>query len=323
MPKSRFAIGVVRMANSNNALCIIGMEKSQTNIKLLEEAKKAFDSVFFVPIEAIGVGLSEKFSINYRVADLLKFKAIFPRIPRGISSYAYQLLSLFPEETYMPVRPISFLLAEERFFLLTVLRKRQIPTLNLHLTKSSKAAVRLLEDTKFPIVIRTPDKKTGVVVKNSAEAKGIIEALGSLNQSILVEDFVKDMISVYVAAPDVIASVRKKSKEKDIVFAKGSLKKHKIDLKTEHLALDAAKAIDAQIARVDISINGEPKIVNIELNPNLTEASKAVGSNLPEMVIKHISENYKDYQQKPMLIKFFDDAKSVVKDVLKTKQMIL
>jgi glutathione synthase/RimK-type ligase-like ATP-grasp enzyme len=307
--------------NGNNSLCIIGTKKSQTNINLLNEAKKVFGSVLFVPIESIGVGLSEDFSIRYRVTDLLKFKAVFPRVPRKISSYAYQLLSLFPEGTYMPVRPISFLLAEEGFFLLTVLRKRNISTINLHMTKGPKAAVRMLEDATFPLVIRIPDKKTGVVVKNVTEAKGVVDALGSLDQSVLIEDLVKNVVSVYVAEPDVIASVKKKTKEKDVVFAAGELKKQNIDLKTKQLALDAAKAIDAQVAKVDISLNGEPKIVNIELNPDLVAPSKAVGNNLSEMVIKAIHENYSIHQQKPMLMKFFDDAKSVVKDVLKTKQL--
>jgi len=310
------------MANANSrGLCIIGTKKSETNIRLLNEAKGVFDTVLFVPIESIGVGLSNNFSIKYRVTDLLKFKAVLPRIPRKISSYAYQLLSLFPEDTYIPISPISFLLAEERFFLLTVLRKRNISTINLQMTKGTKAAARMLEEAKFPMVIRIPDKKTGVVVKNITEAKGVIDALGSLNQSVLIEELVKNVVSVYVAEPEVIASVKKKTREKDVVFASGNLKKQNIDLKTKQLALDAAKAIDAQIAKVDISINGDPKVVNIELNPDLIAPSKAVGKNLSETVIKTIHDNYTAHQQKPMLMKFFDDAKSVVKDVLKTKQM--
>ena len=307
---------------NNNNLCIIGTNKGNTDIELLNEAKKVFDSVLFVPIESIGVGLAEDFSIKYRVTDLLKFKAVFPRIPRKISSYAYQLLSLFPEDTYMPIKPISFLLAEERFFLLTVLRKRRISTINLQMTKGPKAAAKMLEDAKFPLVIRIPDKKTGIVVKNATEAKGVINALGSLNQSVLIEDLVKNVVSVYIADPEVIASVKKKTKETDVVFASGELKKQNIDLKTKQLAIDAAKAIDAQVARVDIGLNGEPRVVNIELNPDLSAASKAVDKNLAELVMKSIRENYTTHQQKPMLMKFFDDAKSVVKDVLKTKQLL-
>ena len=99
------------------SLCIIGQEKSESNLRLLAEAKKKFDSVFFVPIDSIGIGLNERFSIHYRATDILKFKAVLPRIPRAYSSYAYQLLSLFPGDTYMAVKPISFLLAAERFFL--------------------------------------------------------------------------------------------------------------------------------------------------------------------------------------------------------------
>lgn len=310
------------MANNNNTLCIIGHEKSKTNLKLLEEAKKRFDSVFFVPIDRIGIGLNDKFSISYRVSDILKFKAIFPRISRQFCSYAYQLLSLFPEDTYMPIKPISLLLADERFFLLTVLRKRGISTLNLHLTRSSKAAYRIIEQVKYPLVIRVPEKKTGVVVKNETEAKSIIDALGSLDQPIMIEDVVKDMVSVYIAKPDVIASVKKKTKEKDIVFAHGELKNQKVSLDIQHLALDAAKAVEADVARIDISLNGNPRVVNIQLDPDLIAPSKATGINLPMKIIDSIYENYKAYRQKPTLMKFFEDAKSVVKDVLKTKQLI-
>jgi len=309
------------MANGNGSLCMIGLEKSQTNIELLNEAKKAFDSVFFVPIEAIGVGISPSFSIQYRVTDLLKFSAVLPRIPKRISSYGYQLLSLFPSTTYMPIKPIAFLLAEERFFLLTILRKRQIPTIDLQMTKSPKAAIRMLDESRFPVVIRTPNRKTGVIVDNISEAKSVIEALGSLKQSVLIEEPVKNMVSVYVARPGIIAAVKKKTKEKDVVFAEGEKKKQKIDKTVQQLALDACSAIDSQIARIDISLDDEPSVVNIELNPSLTGAGQAVGENLPRLVIDSIKENYVRHQQKPVLMKFFEDAKSVVKDVLKTDQM--
>lgn len=303
-------------------LCIIGQEKSESNIKLLEEAKKKFDSVFFVPIDSIGIGLSKDFSISYRTSDILKFDAVLPRIPKSHCSYAYQLLSLFPSSTFMPIKPISFLLADERFFLLTVLRKRGVPTINLHLTRSSRAADRIVENVEFPIILRTPNKKMGVVVNNKLETRSIIDALTHLQHLILIESLVKDMVSVYVAEPEVIASVKKKTKEPDVIFSPGDYKNTKIGFDVEQLALDAAKSVDAQIARVDISLNGEPKIVNIELNPDLIEPSRVTGINLPEKIIESIHENYERNKEKPLLMKFFDDAKSVVKDVLNTKQLI-
>ncbi len=308
--------------NNDKGLCIIGQEKSDTNLKLLEEAKKKFSSVFFVPLEGIGIGLDRDFSISYRVSDLFKFKAVYPRIPKTSSSYGYQLLSLFPEDTYMPVKPISFLLADERFFLLTVLRKRGVSTLNLKLTRSTNAALSIIEGMKFPIMIRTPEKETGVIVKNKIEAKSVIGALVSLNKPILIEDVVKEMVSVYVTQPEVAAAVKKKTKERDVVFAKGELKKQNIDPAIEQLALDASKAIEAEVVRIDISPEKEPKVVNVELNPGLINASKATKINLAEKFISSIYENFRNYQQRPLLMRFFEDAKSVVKDVLKAKQLL-
>jgi glutathione synthase/RimK-type ligase-like ATP-grasp enzyme len=306
----------------NGELCIIGQEKSDTNLKLLEEAKKKFGSVLFVPIESIGVGLTEKFSITYRATDLFRFKAILSRIPKNFCSYAYQLLSLFPQETYMPIKPISYLLAGERFFLLTVLRKREVDTINLRLARSTKAARGIIEGNTFPLIIRTPDKKTGVVVKNSTEAKSIIDALASLHQTILIEDVVKDMVSVYVAEPDIIAAVKKKTKEKDIIFAPGDYKKAKLSIEIEQLALAATRGIETQLARVDISTTGEPKVVNIELNPDLVTPSRVCGIDITERIINTVYDNFEEHKQKPLLVKFFEDAKSVMKDVLKTKQLL-
>ncbi|MEE9323024.1 MAG: hypothetical protein V3U72_00615 [Candidatus Aenigmarchaeota archaeon] len=303
-------------------LCLIGQEKSETNLKLLEEAKKKFFSVFFVSVDGIRIGLGEKFAISYRTSDLTKFDSIYPRVPHSLYSYAYQLLSLLPPETYTPIKPISFLLADERFFLLSVLRKRGVSTLDIQLAKSPKAAQGILEEGKFPIIIRIPGKETGIVANTFTEAKSVIEALGSLKKSILIEEFVKDVVSCYVAEPDVIASVKKKTKEKDIIFSKGKYRKHKPDVETKHIALEAAKAIDTQLARVDISINGEPKVVNISLSPNLIIPSQATGVNLPKEIIRQVYENYKRHKEKPMLMKFFEDAKSVVKDVFKDKNLL-
>ncbi len=161
-----------------------------------------------------------------------------------------------------------------------------------------------------------------MIANTLSEAKSVIGALGSLKQTILIEEFVKDVVSCYVAEPDVIASVKKKTKEKDVIFSKGDYKNHKPDVETKHLALEAAKAIDTQIARVDISVNGGPKVVNISLSPDLMVPSQATGVNLPKEIIHQIYENYKRHKERPMLMKFFEDAKSVVKDVLKDKQLL-
>jgi gamma-F420-2:alpha-L-glutamate ligase len=308
---------------NGDRLCIIGEEKSESNIKLIEEAKKLFESVFFVPISGIHIGLTEDFTITYRTTDLLKFDAILPRIPRYFGSYAYQLLSLFPENTFIAIKPISFLLACERFFLLTILRKRNIETINLRLTHTTEAALRILEDNGFPLIIRTPGKKTGVFVANTTEAKTIIDAFAALKQPILIEDVIKDMVSVYVSEPEVIGAVKKKTEEKDIVFSKGKIKPFKLNPEIEQLALDTAKSIEAQIARVDIATSDTPRVVNVELNPSFIAPSKVIKENLVEKIINGVYENYKAHKEKPVLMKFFEDAKSVMKDVLKGKQIMI
>jgi glutathione synthase/RimK-type ligase-like ATP-grasp enzyme len=304
------------------SLCIIGQEKSQSNLKLLAEAKKRFDSVFFVPIDGIGIGLNTTFSINYRATDILKFRAILPRIPAYMSPYGYQLLSLFRPETYIQIKPISYLLATERFFMLTVLRKRGIPTINLNMARSTKAALRALDSASYPLIIRTPEKATGVIVNNKLEARSIIDALAHLKQYIVIEEVTKEIVSAFVAFPEVVASVRKKSKAKDALFGPGELKSQKLSLDAEQLAIDTANSMDTHFARVDMSVEGTPKVVNVELCPSLIEPSKVSGVNIPSRMLDVLKQNYTSYSEKPLLLKFFEDARSVVRDVLKSRQLL-
>jgi glutathione synthase/RimK-type ligase-like ATP-grasp enzyme len=296
-------------------LCILGKEKTETNLALLHEAKKRFSSVFFVPMDGIAIGLHSSFSITYRTADLLKFSAVFARVPQQSYSYAYQLLSLFPRDTYMPVPPVAFLLSTERFFLLTTLRKRGIETLDLHMVRSVKAGERMLRSFDFPVVIRVPSQRTGVTVGSRMEAKSILEALASLKQPALIEDAVKGVVSAYVARPNVVAAVRKVTKDKDAVFGEGSYKPYSISAKARDLALRTAEALDAHTVRVDMTVRGTPKVVNIELNPNLIAPSRASGVNIPARVMESVHENYMLHQEKPALLKFLADAKSAVKDM--------
>jgi glutathione synthase/RimK-type ligase-like ATP-grasp enzyme len=303
-------------------LSIIGQDKSESNLRLLEEAKKSFDSVFFVPLDGISIGLNQRFSIHYRATDMQKFKSVLPRIPKPFSSYGYQILSLFPGDSYMAVKPITYLLAAERFFLLTVLRKRGISTINLNMARSTIPAIKMVDSEKYPMIIRTTENKTGVVVKNRMEAKSIIDALAHLKQPILVEDVSRDIVSAFVAEPEVVAAVRKKSKSTDILFAPGELKSHKLSIDAEQLAIDTARSMDAHVARVDMSINGEPRVINVDLCPDLVKPSKASGVNIPRKIIESVHANQKSYSEKPMLLKFFEDAKSVVRDVLHSKNLI-
>jgi glutathione synthase/RimK-type ligase-like ATP-grasp enzyme len=221
----------------------------------------------------------------------------------------------------MPVKPISYLLAGDRFFLLTVLRKRGIPTINLNIARSVKAALRIVEQGSYPLILRIPDKATGVVVKNKLEAKSIIDALAHLDQYIVIEEVTKDIVSSYVAFPEVVASVKKKTKSTDVLFGPGELRNHRMGMEAEQLALDVASTMDTQIARVDISLNGSPRVINVELCPGLIDPSKVAGINIPKKIIELLKQNYTSYTEKPMLLKFFEDAKSVMRDVLKSKQL--
>jgi hypothetical protein len=113
--------------------------------------------------------------------------------------------------------------------------------------------------------------------------------------------------------------VRKTTKDQDVVFSPGTLRKHKLSFEEKHLAMKTAEAIDTRVVRVDMASGKDPYVVNIGLNPDLVEASKVTGVNIAREIMKRVHDDYTRHKDRPMLVKFFDDAKSVVKDVLKEK----
>ena len=101
----------------------------------------------------------------------------------------------------------------------------------------------------------------------------------------------------------------------------GEYKQARISRQLENLALEAASAVEADVARIDISPEG-PRVVNIELNPNLTIPSKASGVNIPERMMASIYDNFEAHMKKPLFVKLVEDARSAVKDMLRTKHFI-
>ena len=57
------------------------------------------------------------------------------------------------------------------------------------------------------------------------------------------------------------------------------------------------RTINAQTARVDIAMDKKkPRIVNIDLNPNLIKPSEVTGINLPKEVVKSLQNYHADIQ---------------------------
>ena len=99
--------------------------------------------------------------------------------------------------------------------------------------------------------------------------------------------------------------------------------------RNQHGSLDNFRLLDETAAISELKLfkeSGGDTIIemgNIGLcrDPEgLARISKATGVNIPARIIESIYDNYTSYKEKPMLLKFFEDAKSVMRDVLKTKQ---
>ena len=273
------------------SVCIIGDGKTKSNVMLINEASKKF-SVFFAPINGIRLRLEKGgASVMHRNLDLRKFNVILPRIPNSYSGYAHQLLSLIPSNVYLPVKSFSFLACSGRFFMFNLLRKNNIPTIDLSLARSNKASKNVFGEFEFPLIIRIPGKNTGIIAKSETEAKTIIDAIGSLGKSILIEKLDNsELVSIFIIGGKAFP-FKKISPEKDMVFSKCEYKKISIKKDEEMTAFQAVKTVKSQIARVDMFMNPS-RIANIVLNPSLSNIPNSDGTNVIESLTETLYDNY-------------------------------
>ncbi len=269
---------------------LTGRKKRKTDLKLLKEGRNYFNKVLLVPFSNLSISLDGGFSVMYRKKDLLEYDAIICRL-RGGFNPAYTIVKNFPG--YSPSKAISFLLTSDRFLMFNHLSNQNIPVPKACMLNSSKPMTNLLSDFKFPISIKVNTKERGIMfADNMDEAKTMIDTLTSLNQLIYVEEhYTKDLIEAYVIGSEVVASVRRKSKNReDMLYGRGKMKRVKLSKDLEDLAVSAADAVQTEFARVDLMENPQ-RVIGMELTPYMTRATEKTGKNIHSALVSYVEQS--------------------------------
>ncbi len=299
-------------------LCIVGpVDRKETDLRLLETAKKNFDSVLYVPFPNISLSINDITRVSYKSVDLSRFDAVLPRIPKERNLFGYLLFTTL--NLYTPVSARAFLVTSDRFLMLDILKKDNFPVPPIYFTDSIVTAKNLTEKIKFPAVLRIPGTEKGVAFANTAkEAKTILDTLGTFRKPIYLEEFFESSyIQAYVVAGHVIAAVKRRPEGNDIYFGKGTPKKVHLSTGMKNLAIGAAGTVRADFAMVEMI--KEPRCVfNVNICPPIMEAIKTTGIDIDQYLMEAINSMGR-LEKKPelsLLTKILRSTGSRVKDLL-------
>ncbi len=280
------------------------------------EMKKKFGSVFVIPINKLSINVNRKgVSILYRKREMDSFDVILPRIGPSYVKYAYLILKTMEEHTYFPNKPESYLIASDKLWTLMKLSEKGIPVPKTIGAISKEIAKRASKKIGEPIILKTDGGSGGkgvVYAKDLKSAQTMLDALGTRKgEKVLVEEFLPNPgedIRLFVIGDVVHAAAKRVASKDDIrsnIHAGGKYEKFEPDEKMKKIAVNAAKAIGADICGVDIIVSdGKPYVIECNMNPGFY-ITKITGINLFKRITDFVYGRAKEfYVEENTLIDF-------------------
>ncbi|MFA5126289.1 MAG: RimK family alpha-L-glutamate ligase [archaeon] len=259
------------------SLLIIGSKtyKESTVNVMLEEAKKKFDSVLFVPIDRVQIQTSEgKTGLFYKGKNLLAFDAIYPRISSKDMLLGEAVLKAIEcSNAYCPLNLEAYQVTNHKFFTSQKLSNKGIPGILSTLFISPKYADYAINETGYPFVMKLISgfAGKGVVLINSKEQmESILDAVHLFEEFICTQKFIKGKdsdVRCYVIGDYVIA-VKRKCKKGDWranISRGGSANLINLSPEMLEIAKNSAKTLQMDICAVDL-MEQKKKWVVIEVN---------------------------------------------------------
>lgn len=273
-----------------------------------EAMKKYFDEVDMLDIKKIEVALGNGDNpIYYDRKPLEHYDCLYVKGSHKYADLLRSITTLTPD-TYFPICPTAFTEGHDKLLTHLNIAKNRIPTPKTYFCGTLKAAKELIKDISFPLVMKFP-KGThgkGVMFVDSVEsANSVFDALVTLNQPFIIQEFIdtegKD-IRAFVVGDKVVASMERcavNGEKRANVHTGGQINRIELDAVTKKIAVNAAKAIKAEICGVDMLYTPKgPVVVEINLSPSLQGITKATDIDIADIIAKYLFIQTKAHKDK-------------------------
>ncbi|MDO8428538.1 MAG: RimK family alpha-L-glutamate ligase [Candidatus Diapherotrites archaeon] len=245
-------------------LLIIGSRryKKSTVKSLIEEGKKVFDAVLFVPVHKIKLIIEKnEVKLFYKEKNLLEFAACYPRLSSKDYYSALPVLKVLENsKVYCPVNMQNFIVSNHKYFTIRELAKANIPVVESSLFISPDSVKEAVDVLGYPVVIKLISGFAGkgvMLIKDQKQLESILDTVHLFEDYVSAQKFIADKqgdVRCYVIGEKVIAVARqgKASDWRANVSRGGTAHIIEPSLELTEMVLTAAKLFAFDICSVDV-----------------------------------------------------------------------
>ncbi|MBN2458370.1 RimK family alpha-L-glutamate ligase [Candidatus Woesearchaeota archaeon] len=286
------------------AIVSLGSKSSEWTYERMQEH---FDSVTSLDIRKIEVNLGKDAKVLYEGKPLGNFDCIYAK---GSFKYAPLLRSfttLRVAQSYMPIKANAFTIGHNKLLTQLKLQRAGIPTPQTYISSSVEAAKKLLMNINYPIIMKFPEgtQGKGVMYADSyASASSVLDALSSLKQPFLIQEYIEtggSDIRAIVVGDKVVASMQRiahEGEKRANIHAGGSGEPIELDSVTKKIAVKTAQAMGCDICAVDILENAKgPLVIEINLSPGLQGITQATKIDVAGHIAEYLAKKTRAFKE--------------------------
>lgn len=286
------------------AVISLGSKSSKMVVKALSSYIRTVDDINLKDIE---VSISSKggLEILHKGEPLEEYDCIYAKGSFRYAPLLRAITQIANKKAYMPIAAETFTIAHDKILSQLEMQKKNIPMPKTYIASTPSDAKKVLKKMNYPVIMKFPQgtQGKGVMFADSfAAANSMLDALSSTKQPFLIQEYIETGgadLRVIVVGDQVAATMQRKAavgEKRANIHAGGTGEAYKIDPVTKKIAVETAKAVQADICAVDIleSIKG-PLVIEVNISPGLQGVTQATGIDVAKKIAKFLHQKAKDF----------------------------
>lgn len=308
------------------ALISLGSKSSEMTA---EAMKQYFDHVDHIDLRTIEVNLTPKGPvILVKDTPIEKYDCVYAK---GSAHYASLLCSVTTglyKTAYLPITPQAFIVGKNKLLTQLWLLEKGIPMPKTYVSSSAKAAKNVFNKLHYPVIIKLPEgtQGKGVMFADSyAAASSLLDALGSLKQPFIIQEYVETEgtdIRAFVIGDMVVAAMKRYAaveEKRANIHAGATGEAYNPSPAEASLACAAARTLGADICAVDIIQSAKgPLVLEVNLSPGIRGITEYTQVNVADCIAKFLAKKSREQHTKKVkeVTQLLEEGNAEIKEII-------
>jgi ribosomal protein S6--L-glutamate ligase len=243
-------------------------------------------------------------NVHYRGRELPRIDAVIPRLGPSDINYGSAIVRQFEmRDVYSLTRSIALVRSRDKLRSLQLLSRAEIDIPKTAIANQATDINDLVELVGGPpLIVKLVESTHGkgvVIAETKKAAKSVIQAFYSINQPILVQEFIEEAggadIRAVVVGGRVVGAMERQGLHEEFrsnIHQGGSGSKVKLDREERRIAIKATKQLGLDVAGVDL-VRSErgPLVIEVNPSPGLEGIETATGRDIASKIIHYVEIN--------------------------------